>query len=87
MEDLYTDNYIVTISDDTSVEDRYICSNRKTGVVEFRDHLLPRVIDTLLHLEKNLTISMEKWESSLREKDISPLRLVSEEEDGSGNLH
>jgi hypothetical protein len=82
-----TKRYVVTVSDSTDVEDRYLCTNKQTGVVEFRDHLLPRVIDTLLHLETNLAVS----EGKLREHlsgDLAPLALVvMESTDGSSNIH
>ena len=86
MEQFSTQHYIIEIDVDEQAEDRYLCRNKETGVVEFKDHLLPRVIDTLLHLEKNLTDSVAKYEA-----DKAPvpkgLKLVPEDGNGSGNLH
>lgn len=88
--DYSTDDYRIEIKvkagEETYNGDKstiYCIVNNESGVVEYDDYVLPRIIDTMYELQARL----DEVRSKTREQDAPVLELVEEFADGEDSVH
>lgn len=78
--DFQTDDYHVDVVENKEGVEVYVIVNRGTGVTEYEDYLLPRVLDTLLELQSRL-------EEARRRFTNPPLTVVEAPDAGEAGIH
>jgi len=84
---LVTEDYALQIVDKEGFP-IYNIINRKTGVVEYEDHLLSRVIGILPEMQDRLTQAWLAFESVVQTVKGPPkLSIVGDKDDDKGSIH
>tara|TARA_R110000851_G_scaffold224947_2_gene377759 strand:+ start:915 stop:1181 length:267 start_codon:yes stop_codon:yes gene_type:complete len=81
-----TEDYYIDIGE--SLEEpkqrEYKVYNKKTGVVEYSDYLLPRVIDSMLQMQEKLVEVVNKFNESVKADNTPKLTVIG---NGENSLH
>ncbi len=59
-------NYEVYLDPTFEDKEKYTIINIETGVVELRDNLLPRVLDTVIQLDTSLDEALLRWNDHVK---------------------
>lgn len=81
-----TKDYYIDIGEslEEPKQDEYKIYNKKTGVVEYSDYLLPRVIDSMLQMQERLVEVVNKFNESVKADNTPQLTVIG---NGENSLH